>query len=76
METAMNTTMKACVKCRLCDCRLLVCDCATDQEVVVHTDQACCFFPGDLVWIEYSGAMTMSIPPQISAERICRAGCR
>lgn len=52
-----------------CD-SLLVCDHATSQEVLVHTDQARCFCPCDQVCICYSGAMTMSIPPQISAECI------
>lgn len=46
---------------------LLVCDCSTKQEVVVHTNQARCFSSGDCVCIHFSGAMTMSIPPQITA---------
>lgn len=49
------------------NCALLVCDQCTNQEVLVHTDEACCFCPGDCVCIEYTGAMTMSIPPQIYA---------
>lgn len=48
-------------------CRLLVCDCDTNQEVVVHTDRARCFSCGDRVCIHYSGIMTMSLPPQITA---------
>lgn len=48
-------------------CDLLVCDLCGCQEVLVHTNNACCFRPGQCVCIEYSGAMTMSIPPQISA---------
>ena len=76
METATQTTMMAKVLCRECGCRLLVCDCSTCQKVLVHTTQACCFSVGDLVCIEYSGAMTMSIPPQISADRIfCADRC-
>ena len=55
---------------------ILVRDRQTGQDVLVHTDRACCFRPGDCVRIEYGGMMTMSIPPQISAERICRAACR
>ena len=55
--------------------RLLVCDCRTRQTVLVHTQRACCFSRGDCVEIEYSGAMTMSLPPQVSAlciSRVCR----
>ena len=37
-----------------------VCDCCTHQEVLVHTDRACCFSCGDCVCIRYSGAVTMS----------------
>ena len=54
---------------------LLVCDLCGCQEVLVHTNDACCFRPGECVCIEYSGAMTMSLPPQISAERIRRVPC-
>lgn len=46
---------------------LLVLDQCTDQEVIVHSQHSCCFCPCDRVCIEYSGAMTMSIPPQITA---------
>ena len=48
-------------------CSLLVCDLDTCQEVLVHTNDACCFRPGQCVCIQHSGAMTMSIPPQVSA---------
>lgn len=51
---------------------LLVCDCSTQQKVLVHIDQACCFSCGDRVRIEYSGMMTMSLPPQITALCISR----
>ena len=47
--------------------RLLVGDCRTGQTVLVHPQQACCFSRGDCVEIEYSGAMTMSLPPQVNA---------
>ena len=40
------------------------------QKVLVHTADACRFRMGNYVCIQYSGAMTMSIPPQISAESI------
>lgn len=56
-------------------CELLVCDLCNGREVLVHTDKACCFCPGQCVCIEYNGAMTMSIPPQISAECIQQICC-
>ncbi len=46
---------------------LLVLDLETRQRVLVHTPDARRFRPGELVLIWYSGAMTRSIPPQISA---------
>lgn len=51
--------------------RLLVKDMASEQDVVVNTS---CpdFEPGDKIRIFYNGMMTMSLPPQISAERIIR----
>lgn len=73
METATATTMTAKVLRRINPCCLLVCDCSPCREVLVHTNQACRFAPGDLVCIHYSGAMTMSIPPQITAQHICCA---
>ena len=51
---------------------LLVRDLSTFQDVVVHTNQTRCFSVGDRVRIWFSGAMTNSIPPQISAIRIRR----
>ncbi len=58
-------------------CSLTVCDSDTCQQVVVNTDDACCFCPGDKACIWYSGAMTSSIPPQITADCIQRiAICR
>lgn len=48
-------------------CDLLVCDLSNDCEVLVHCAKACCFCVDDKIRIEYSGIMTMSIPPQISA---------
>ena len=53
-------------------CDLLVCDLCGCQEVLVHTPEACCFCAGECVCIEYSGAMTKSIPPQINADCIKR----
>ena len=56
-------------------CDLLVCDLCGCQEVLVHTNDACCFRPGECVCIQYSGAMTISIPPQISADCVKRIPC-
>lgn len=61
------------------DKRLLVRDSRTMQEVAVNTRCSCNFRVGDRVRIFYSGAMTMSIPPQISAIRITKvpqSNCR
>lgn len=55
--------------------QLLVWDSATRQEVLVHTNQAFCFRSGEWVCIHWSGVMTASIPPQITATRIDRI-CR
>lgn len=66
-------TMRAKVLCVQNGC-LVVCDCCTGQRVVVHSEDACCFRPGDCVCIWYSGAMTMSMPPQISANCIKKQG--
>jgi len=49
---------------------LLVRDCRTGQNVQVNTNRARRFRPGQRVIIQYNGAMTMSIPPQISATDI------
>ena len=65
-ECRETVTLKARIL-RVCRCELLVCDLCGCQEILVHTDNACCFQVGQCVCIEYSGAMTMSIPPQISA---------
>ncbi len=73
-NTTVTTVLCAKVLCVQCS-SLLVCDCSSQQKVLVHTDQAHCFSCGDYVRIEYSGAMTMSIPPQISAIRISRTCC-
>ena len=53
---------------------LLVRDQSTCQEVQVNTSCACCYAAGDRICIRYSGAMTNSLPPQISADCISRAG--
>ncbi len=54
---------------------LLVFDESMSRTVVVHTPNACSFRVGNCVRIRYSGAMTMSIPPQITAIRINRIPC-
>lgn len=55
---------------RVCPCELLICDLCTCQEILVRTPDACCFRVGACVCVTYSGAMTHSIPPQISADRV------
>ncbi len=55
------------------DRRLLVRDSQTDQEIAVNTRCNCNFRVGDRIIIVYNGAMTRSIPPQISAIRIRKA---
>ena len=47
--------------------RLQVLDLSTKQGVIVHTPHAYRFRVGDFVRIWYSGAMTMSMPHQITA---------
>ena len=70
-ESAIKTIMHAKVL-RVECCHLCICDCCACQEVIVHTPEARCFCPGDCICIEYSGAMTMSIPPQITATCITK----
>lgn len=74
MEKNTNITMTARILKADC-CELLVCDQCTNQEVIVHTDKGCCFSRGECVCIHYNGAMTASIPPQISAHCIHRRPC-
>lgn len=52
------------------DDRLLVNDIRTQQEVVVNTPCTCRINVGDRIRIVYSGAMTNSLPPQISSRKI------
>lgn len=66
MNTTMCATMCATVR-EVCPYHLLVCDHSTDQVVLVHTRNACHFSCGDCVCIYFNGAMTASIPPQITA---------
>lgn len=51
---------------------LLVRDSATGQEVFVNFGNPSAFSPGDVIRISFSGMMTQSIPPQISAASITR----
>ena len=51
---------------------LLVCDQSTCQQVRVNTPCASCYRVGERLRICYDGVMTASIPPQISASKICR----
>ncbi len=57
------------------DGALLVRDCCTCQQVLVHTQGTRCFRPGARARIRYSGASTRSLPPQVTATEICRI-CR
>ena len=66
---AEAASMEACILEVQCN-QLLVRDLSNDQEVLVYTNRACCFCPGERVIIEYDGTMTLSLPPQISADRI------
>lgn len=75
MESTVSEVMSATVL-QVQPGELLVCGHASCQEVVVHTAQACCFCPGDQVCIRYSGAMTSSLPPQISASSVTHMCCR
>ena len=68
-----ETTMRAQVV-EVQEDALLVCDQSTGQQVQVHTSCAHCYSAGDRICIRYSGAMTNSLPPQISADCIRRAG--
>lgn len=73
METMCATVLE------ISDNRLLVRDSRTDQEVVVNTSCRCDLRAGDRIRIIFNGAMTMSLPPQISADRICKvsgSNCR
>ncbi len=54
------------------DTNLLVYDWCSKQDILVHTPKALCYCYGDRLCIQYSGVMTMSIPPQITATRIRR----
>ncbi len=51
---------------------LLVYDLSNSQEVFVHTPKAHCFCAGDHICIQFSGIMTMSLPPQITATCISK----
>ena len=73
-KTPSAVTMCATVL-QVCRCELCVCDCETCQKVLVHTDCACHFRVGQQVCITYSGAMTRSDPPQITAESIRPVRC-
>ena len=75
-ECRESVTMNARVL-RVCRCELLVCDLCGSQEVLVHTNEACCFRPGQCVCITYNGVMTRSVPPQITADCVkpLNSGC-
>ena len=52
--------------------RFLLLDDTQQAEIIVNTPSAREYSPGDMVCVVYSGAMTRSLPPQISAQRIMR----
>lgn len=56
------------------DSFLILQDAGDGQEIQVNTACPCRFCPGDRVCVCFSGAMTRSLPPQISAVSIrkCR----
>ena len=74
MENNLPTCICACV-CQVQDCALLVCEHCTSQEILVHTPRACCFSVGQYVCVRHTGAMTMSIPPQVTALSVTPAQC-
>lgn len=52
--------------------QVLIQDSSTGQEIMVNTNYSTSnLAAGYLVRVVYDGAMTTSIPPQISAESIC-----
>lgn len=57
------------------DDNLLVCNVRNGMEILAHVRGAGCFCVGDYVCIRFNGAMTMSIPPQITACRIRKIQC-
>ena len=70
----MSETTMCAVVCQVQDGFLLVRDQSSCQEVRVNTSCAHCYAAGDRICIHYSGAMTNSLPPQISADCIHRVG--
>ena len=75
METTPSAVTMCATVLQVCRCELCVCDCETCQKVLVHTDCACHFQVGQRVCITYSGTMTRSDPPQITAESIRPVRC-
>ena len=57
------------------DGALLVRDHSTGQEVVCLSPCAACFRTGERICLHFSGAMTASLPPQITATCIQRLCC-
>ena len=66
----MSETTMCAVVCQVQDGSLLVCDQSNCQQVQVNTSCANCYSAGDHICTHYNGAMTASIPPQISADCI------
>lgn len=71
----METVLMFATVLQVYGCELLVRDLTTSQEIIVHTMLASCFAVGENVSISYNGAMTLSIPPQITAIDLHRISC-
>ena len=65
MESTSSAVTMCATVLRVCPCELCVCDHENCQQVLVHTDNACCFRVGQQVCIEFSGA----IDPELSRPR-------
>ena len=75
MESTSSAVTMCATVLRVCPCELCVCDHENCQQVLVQTDNACCFRVGQQVCSEVSGAMTRSCPPQITADCVRPVNC-
>jgi len=67
----MRTALKAFVL-QVKEREMRVCDCATLQEILVHTGEAAGFCEGDRICIEYHGGGLTGVLPRIRENQICR----
>ena len=65
MESTSSAVTMCATVLRVCPCELCVCDHENCQQVLV----------GQQVCIEFSGAMTRSCPPQITADCVRPVNC-